>query len=79
MKSHHVILTSDEFETLKTLKMVPIDELPIEKEEKDKLKEAVRKKFRGSMSEPMEDPIPRVVCGMVDDAVVCARIPRSER
>lgn len=57
--------------------MVPIDELQIEDEEKETLKEAVRKKFSGG-AEPMEDPIPRVVCGMVDDAVVCARVPRSK-
>jgi hypothetical protein len=80
MKTHHVILTAEEFEELKSMKMVPIDDLPIDQDEKDALKEQVAKKFGGGgVTQPMEDPIPRVVCGMVDDSVVCARVPRSEK
>jgi hypothetical protein len=71
----HLVLTEKEFEELKTIKMVPLDDLPISNEEKEKLKALAHEKFGGI--EPLRDPIPRVVCGFVDDAVVCRVLPRD--
>jgi hypothetical protein len=75
MPTHHLVLTSDEFDELKRLKMVPLDELPISDEEKVILKGLATKKLQPG-PHPDKDQIPRVVCGMVDDAVVCMAVPR---
>jgi hypothetical protein len=81
MKKHHVVLTEEEFHELQAMKMVPLQELPIDQAEKSLIMEEVMKRFGGGTQQQQQQQqpqqqqqthrIPVVVCGMVDDAVVC--------
>ncbi len=67
MKKHHVVLTEEEFDELKSVEMVSLNELPISEDEKSLLMQDAIKKSGGAAA---NQPI-RVKCAVVDDAVVC--------
>jgi hypothetical protein len=71
MAKHHLVLTEDEFAELVQLELTPLDKLRIKDEEKRILLEQARMKQPGDTPERL----PVVICGFVDDAVVCVVVP----
>jgi hypothetical protein len=75
MAKHHIVLSEDDFTKLKNMTMMPLNELPIPDSEKSLLLEQARQSSGGASGGAQPERIPILVCGFVDDAVVCVHLP----